>query len=117
MSATERFVPESDAAGIRREKARARVQTGVDTLGLTDGVTKPVVMGEFGAFRFAYPDAEAGSAALVQWQEESCAFGFDGWMVWLWARTDDEVFGAREDHDAIARALSPEQRPDPCAAP
>jgi hypothetical protein len=93
------------------------LQTLVDTLGFTDAVTKPVVMGEFGAFRFAYPDAQVGSAALVHWQADSCAFGFDGWMVWLWARTDDEVFGAREGQDAIARALSPAQRPDPCASP
>jgi hypothetical protein len=93
------------------------LQTGVDTLGLTDGVIKPVVMGEFGAFRFAYPDADAGSEALVQWQAGSCAFGFDGWMVWLWARSDDEVFGARESHDTIAQALSPTRRPDPCASP
>ncbi len=87
----------------------------VDTLGLTGAVRKPVVMGEFGAFHTAYPDLQTGAEGLVGWQAQSCAYGFDGWLVWLWARADGEVYGAREGQDAIAGALSPSQRPDPCA--
>jgi hypothetical protein len=87
----------------------------VDTLGLTDAVNKPVIMGEFGAILWAYPDPAAGGGALVDWQAESCSFGFDGWLIWIWARKDDVVYGARQAHDTIARALSPSRHPDPCS--
>ncbi len=88
----------------------------VAAIGLSDAVEMPVVMGEFGAFRFAYADAAAGARALAHWQADSCAYGFEGWLVWLWARRDGEVFGAREGGDAIAELLSPRERPDPCDA-
>ncbi len=88
----------------------------VDALGLSDAVVKPIIMGEYGAFRFAYRDPRIASYALAHWQADSCAYGFSGWLEWLWARTDDEVFGAQEDNGAIARLLAPDTRPDPCSA-
>ncbi len=87
----------------------------VALIGLTDAVSKPVMMGEFGAFRFAYPNPRVGAWELAQWQADSCAFGFRGWLSWLWANKDDEVFGTREGGDAIARVLSPAERSDPCS--
>jgi F5/8 type C domain len=88
----------------------------VHAIGLSDTVRKPVMMGEFGAFRFAYANPQVGAYALAHWQADSCAFGFAGWLVWLWSTSDGEVYGAREGGDAIAALLSPVQRPDPCSA-
>jgi F5/8 type C domain len=88
----------------------------VDAIGLTDAVEKPVVMGEFGAFRFASPNPRVASYQLAHWQADSCAFGFAGWLVWLWAPRDGEVYGAREGAGPIARILSPDERPNPCNA-
>ncbi len=88
----------------------------VERLGLTRAVTKPVVMGEYGAFRFAYPSARFGAYELARWQADSCAYGFEGWLIWLWAARDEEVYGAREEGAAIADLLSPDSRPDPCDA-
>jgi len=39
---------------------------------------KPVLMGEFGAFRFAFSTPAAGAAGLLAWQVASCAYGIDG---------------------------------------
>lgn len=94
----------------------ADLATPVEAIGLTDTVRKPVIMGEFGAFDFWFPFPRIGAYALARWQSASCAYGFDGWLVWLWARTDDEVFGARQGGDAIAELLSPDERPNPCRA-
>lgn len=81
--------------------ARHDLEAQVQAIGLSDAVLKPVVMGEFGALRFAYANPRVASYALAHWQAYSCAYGFAGWLVWLWAKTDDEVFGAREDSGAI----------------
>ena len=92
------------------------LQNQVDAIGLSDAVEKPVVMGEFGAFRFAYANPRVGAYSLAHWQADSCAFGFDGWLTWLWAKDDDEVFGTREGGGVIGRQLSPVLQPDPCSA-
>ena len=92
------------------------LETQVDAIGLSDAVRKPVVMGEFGAFRVAYANPRIAAYSLAHWQVESCAFGFDGWLVWLWAKGDGEVFGAREGGGPIARLLSPKIRGDPCSS-
>lgn len=75
----------------------------------------PVLLGEFGAFEDAYPDADEAAAAMARWQAASCEHGFDGWLLWFWgADVDDEVVTG-DAHDAVvARAISPLSRPDPC---
>jgi len=88
----------------------------VDAIGLSEAVDKPVVMGEFGAFRVAFANPRIAAYSLAHWQADSCAFGFEGWLVWLWAAGDGEVFGAREGGGPIARYLSPNFRPDPCSS-
>jgi hypothetical protein len=88
----------------------------VDQIGLTGAVTKPVVMGEFGAFRFAYGSPRLGAYELARWQVDSCAYGFEGWLTWLWAKRDVEVYGALQAKGAIAGLLSPDEMPDPCDA-
>lgn len=83
--------------------------------GVSDAVQMPLVIGEMGAFRFWYASPAEGAAALVAWQVESCN-AFQGWLLWLEADTDDEVWGGAEGGGVIDQALSPRERPDPCAA-
>lgn len=77
---------------------------------------KPIIMGEFGGFKAAYPTAQDAARALAAWQVESCKYGFDGWLIWTW--DDDgggEMFSAMDDGEAINDELAPRNRPDPCA--
>ncbi|MGA9597485.1 MAG: discoidin domain-containing protein [Acidimicrobiia bacterium] len=93
-----------------------------DAIGAAFGLTGktsdfPVILGEFGAFEEAYPDAEDGAAAMARWQAASCDHGFSGWLLWFWgADKDDEVIPVETNDAAIARAISPQIRPDPCDA-
>jgi hypothetical protein len=82
-----------------------------------DGPTaKPIVMGEFGAFKFAYPSAGDAATGLLSWQRQSCAYGIDGWLVWTWDSWEQpELWNALDAGGTIERALSPAGRPDPCA--
>lgn len=75
----------------------------------------PVLLGEFGAFEQAYPDPQEAAAAMARWQAASCELGFGGWLLWFWgADRDDEVVTADAHDAAVARAVSPLVRPDPC---
>jgi hypothetical protein len=86
----------------------------------SDGVTgqqqKPIVIGEFGAFEHAYPTATSAADALVDLQRESCSYGAAGWLLWTWDTTEQhDLWTARDADGTLERALSPAQRPDPCA--
>jgi hypothetical protein len=83
--------------------------------GVSDAVHMPLLIGEMGAFKFWYASPAEGAAGLVAWQVESCN-AVQGWLLWLEADTNDEVWGGAEDGGVIDQALSPQERPDPCAA-
>jgi len=76
---------------------------------------KPIMMGEFGAFKAAYPNSQAAALALQAWQIESCQYGFDGWLLWTWDNEfSGELYSALTDGGAINGVLAPVIRPDPC---
>jgi len=77
---------------------------------------KPIIMGEFGAFKFAYPSVDAAARALVEWQMASCEYGFDGWLLWTWDSDEQtELYNGLSGDGQINAALAPANRPDPCA--
>jgi hypothetical protein len=77
---------------------------------------KPIIMGEFGAFQSAYPNAQAAALALQAWQIESCKYGFDGWLLWTWNNEFlGDMYSALSADGAINGALAPILRPDPCS--
>ena len=54
--------------------------------------------------------------ALVEWQVESCKYGFDGWLLWTWDDTTlGEIIPAVAEGGLISEMLSPAKRPDACA--
>lgn len=87
----------------------------VAAFGMAASAKKPIVLGEYGSFRFAYPSAEEGAAALVDLQVQSCAEGFDGWLYWLEGPQNRELWVGGDNGAAIRTAMSPKERPDPCA--
>jgi F5/8 type C domain len=83
---------------------------------------KPVLMAELGAPTATYSTAGAAAEALQTWQAQSCALGFDGWLLWTWDADDElsgepEVWNAQAAGGLVERALAPSIRTDPCASP
>lgn len=88
----------------------------VVNFGMEGVLPRPIVLGEFGAFRQNYSTPARGARALQQWQIDSCAYGFDGWLIWHWDTVEDTaLWSAVAGEQDIARALAPSLRPDPCA--
>jgi Cellulase (glycosyl hydrolase family 5) len=88
----------------------------MENYGITGRETKPLLMGEYGASRRAYHTPGAAAAALQHWQSESCAWGFDGWLLWTWD-TDEQtaLWNGLNAGGVIEQALAPRLRIDPCA--
>jgi hypothetical protein len=79
--------------------------------------TKPVIMGEFGAFQNSYALIGDAAAALEAWQIAGCPYHLRGWLLWTWD-TAEQVPGLWTDQagdGSVDRALAPASRPDPCA--
>lgn len=75
---------------------------------------KPVILGEFGAFRGAYPDPVDAVATMVDYQARACTDGLDGFLYWTWSGNGiyTETWGG--DEAQIAEHLSPSRVADPC---
>jgi hypothetical protein len=86
----------------------------LENFGMTAPISKPVVMGEMGAFHSAFSTLQDATRALISWQADSCAYGFDGWLLWTWD-TPGETWSAIDAEQTIGNALAPVNRPDPCS--
>lgn len=86
----------------------------LQNFGLDGPISKPVVMGEMGAFHSAFATAADGARALISWQADSCAYGFDGWLLWTWD-TSGEIWSGLDASATLGDALAPTNRPDPCS--
>ena len=77
---------------------------------------KPIVMGEMGAFTFAYASLSDAAAGLRDWQIQSCNYNFKGWALWTWDTDEQaELWNAMSQSGVIDQALAPAVRPDPCS--
>jgi hypothetical protein len=89
----------------------------VENFGLPGFNQKPVLMGEVGAFTALYPTVESAARGLQDWIAESCAYGFDGWLVWGYYRApvelSDAAWGFTDGDGLLMQALSRLQ-PDAC---
>ena len=87
----------------------------VENFGFTGFPQKPVMMGEFGAFRPQSATAQDAAQLLQQWQAESCGFAVKGWLLWTWdSEEQTEFWTAASADSAVGRILAPTTRPDPC---
>ncbi len=77
---------------------------------------KPILMGEFGAFTADYAPVTDAAAGLQGWQTQSCAYNFQGWLLWTWDTDEQtELWNALSQGGAINQSLSPAERPNPCS--
>lgn len=87
----------------------------VENFGFGSYLSKPVIMGEFGAFKFVYATPQDAAPALQSWQAESCLYKFKGWLLWTWDTDEQpELWNGLSEAGQINEALAPTNRPDPC---
>jgi hypothetical protein len=91
------------------------MQSVVENFGMVGYQEKPVLMGEYGAFRHIFPDLEVATYRLQEWMVESCEYGFDGWLTWEYYNrpANDAVWGL--ENEELFQALAPVNAPDTCA--
>lgn len=88
----------------------------VENYGINGMQEKPIVMGEFGGEIIRFSSIQAAAQAFIDWQVESCKYGFDGWIFWTWDLTEQpDFFNALMSDGAINGAIAPLTRPDPCS--
>lgn len=88
----------------------------IENFGVNGMQEKPIVMGEFGGEISRFTSIFSAAQAFVDWQVDSCGFGFDGWIFWTWDLTEQpDFFNALMQEGAINGVLAPVTRPDPCA--
>ncbi len=89
----------------------------MENYGYDQKVSKVLMMSEFGAYKRTYGTARRAAQANADWQSESCQYGYDGWLWWTWDTTEQDppMWTAVDENGLVAKALSPQTRPDPCA--
>jgi len=89
-----------------------------EAFGMVGYQAKPIVMGEYGAFRSRYDSVEAAARALAQWTTDSCGLGFDGWLYWTYYAAapgvGDRTWGLTDQDGFLLDLLAPVNGPDPC---
>lgn len=92
------------------------LQQYVENFGVNGMEIKPIIMGEFGGEVKRFPSIQAAARKFIDWQVESCKYGFDGWIFWTWDLDEQpDFFNALMNGGAINGVLAPIIRPDPCS--
>lgn len=89
-----------------------------EAFGMIGYRAKPIILGEYGAFRHIYHDLETASQVISRWASESCEYGFDGWLYWTYYPANPEIgdrtWGFTDENDYLLQLYSPENQPDIC---
>ena len=92
----------------------------VENFGVLGYDAKPILMGEYGAFRRLYSEVDSAARALTKWVAESCEYGFDGWLYWAYYPADpdaiDHTWGLVDGDNYLLNLFAPVNHPDPCVA-
>jgi len=68
---------------------------------------KPLLMGEFGAFKHSYPSVEKACDAMVRHVKEARDSGFVGYMYWTYDSDEQpRIWNAKEADGKILKALA-----------
>ncbi|MGB7874580.1 MAG: discoidin domain-containing protein [Anaerolineales bacterium] len=90
----------------------------VEHFGMIGYDAKPIIMGEYGAFRHIYSEIDSAARSLTSWVSESCQYGFDGWLYWTYypanATVDDRTWGLVDEDDYLLNLFAPINQPDIC---
>jgi len=90
----------------------------VENFGMLGYDAKPILMGEYGAFRRLYSEVDSAARALTKWAAESCEYGFDGWLYWTYYPADpdaiDHTWGLVDEDNYLLNLFAPVNQPDPC---
>jgi hypothetical protein len=78
-----------------------------ENFAIDNGSSKPLLMGEAGAFQWAWPTPVLAAEGLRVWREESVSYGFDGWLLWTWDTKTQDLWNAMDENGAIADAFAP----------
>jgi hypothetical protein len=96
----------------------ASLQEHIDHFGMRGYNAKPIVLGEYGAFRHIYAEIDSAARALDQWAAEACQNGFDGWLYWTYypadSSVDDRTWGLVDEDDYLLNLFAPVNQPDIC---
>lgn len=83
---------------------------------------KPVIIGEWGAFRSFYPTVSQAASAMKAAQKAACALGADGYDFWTYDTVEQvtgagvqELYTLTQDSERINQDLYPLGRPNPCS--
>jgi hypothetical protein len=86
--------------------------------GLSEHITKPVLMGEVGAYTWSFPEVSTGAIAVQDWIAASCKYGYSGWLYQAYypspAGLADATWGFADDGGTMMNALSPANQTDAC---
>lgn len=92
----------------------------VEHFGMLGYEVKPILLGEYGAFRHIYPEIDSAARVITHWVAESCEYGFDGWLYWTYYPSDasagDRTWGLVDEDDFLLNLFAPINQPDPCVA-
>lgn len=92
----------------------------VESFGMLGYDAKPIILGEYGAFRHIYAEIDSAARVTTNWVAESCKYGFDGWLYWTYypaaATVSDRTWGLTDEDGYMLELFAPLNQPDPCAA-
>ena len=94
------------------------VQLYAENFGFSWPSQKPLLLGEYGAYRFRYPTPSEAVDGMTSLQRETCGLGFDGWLLWTWDTPTPvwpQMWSGISEGGLLAGALGPRLRPNPCA--
>lgn len=96
----------------------ASVQKHAELFGMVGYDAKPILLGEYGAFRHIYSDIDSAARALTEWVADSCEYGFDGWLYWAYDPADasagDQTWGLVDEGNYLLHLFAPVNQPDLC---
>ncbi|MGB5435714.1 MAG: discoidin domain-containing protein [Maribacter sp.] len=90
----------------------------VENFGMVGYESKPIILGEYGAFIDRYPVLDDAIETMQSYQAEACSYGFDGWLYWGMYRgagnANDTSWGFMDENQEMLNAMAPINYPDPC---
>jgi hypothetical protein len=79
---------------------------GSSGIGVDTGRSTPIVIGELGAMKAAYPSPEAAATEIRATTEALCHFHVAGWAFWMWDG-QGSTWSLTEHENALAHTLAP----------